>query len=155
MRNLGTSLTRALMISRRDICFYSHVDPHLSNYCLAVTSGSQPHPSTLCAAQSVLKVHPHSTSRTASKEHHHRGIPEGLHCVRQTKLTLHRMRYDTTYNFTLYVVGISLDQVESIICEIARSVLTEAKYTREKYFSSSDFHARIKNNRINIINFFN
>ncbi|EFN72773.1 Fibronectin type-III domain-containing protein C4orf31-like protein [Camponotus floridanus] len=83
----------------------SHVDPHLSNYCLAVTSGSQPHPSTLCAAQSVLKVHPHSTSRIASKEHHHRGIPEGLHCVRQTKLTLHRMRYDTTYNFTLYVVN--------------------------------------------------
>ncbi|XP_029161548.1 protein NDNF isoform X1 [Nylanderia fulva] len=82
----------------------SHVDPHLSNYCLAVTSGAQSHPSTLCAAQNVLKTHPHATSRT-SKEHHHRGIPEGLHCVRQTKLTLHRMRYDTTYNFTLYVVN--------------------------------------------------
>ncbi|XP_012219994.1 protein NDNF isoform X2 [Linepithema humile] len=84
----------------------SHVDPHLSNYCLAVTSGSQPHPSTLCAARNVLKAHSHS-ARTGSsaKEHHHRGIPEGLHCVRQTKLTLHRMRYDTTYNFTLYVVN--------------------------------------------------
>lgn len=151
LRNLGARLkTRASMISRRNICFYSHVDPHLSNYCLAVTSGSQLHPSTLCAAQNVLKVHPHSASRTASKEHHHRGIPEGLHCVRQTKLTLHRMRYDTTYNFTLYVVGISLNQAKSNRSfEIARS---EAKY-REKYFFSfpSDFHARVKNYRINII----
>ncbi|XP_077260977.1 neuron derived neurotrophic factor nord isoform X2 [Temnothorax americanus] len=85
----------------------SHVDPHLSNYCLAVTSGTQPHPSTLCAAQNVLKAHPHSSARTgfSPKEHHHRGGPEGLHCARQTKLTLHRMRYDTTYNFTLYVVN--------------------------------------------------
>lgn len=111
LRDLDTGSTRALMISRRNVCFYSHVDPHLSNYCLAVTSGSQPHPSTLCAAQNVLKAHPHPVSRTASKEHHHRGIPEGLHCVRQTKLTLHRMRYDTTYNFTLYVVGLSLNRV--------------------------------------------
>ncbi|XP_020283733.1 protein NDNF [Pseudomyrmex gracilis] len=85
----------------------SPVDPHLSNYCLAVTSGSQPHPSTLCAARNVLKAHPRltRTGSSSSKEHHHRSIPEGLHCVRQTKLTLHRMRYDTTYNFTLYVVN--------------------------------------------------
>ncbi|XP_036141295.1 uncharacterized protein LOC105839501 isoform X3 [Monomorium pharaonis] len=85
----------------------SHVDPHLSNYCLAVTSGTQPHPSTLCAAQNVLKAYSHSSPRTgsSSKEHYHRGVPEGLYCVRQTKLTLHRMRYDTTYNFTLYVVN--------------------------------------------------
>ncbi|EFN78852.1 Fibronectin type-III domain-containing protein C4orf31 [Harpegnathos saltator] len=84
----------------------SHVDPHLSNYCLAVTSGTQPQPSTLCAARDVLKAHPHTTrTGSSSKEHHHRGHPEGLHCVRQTKLTLHRMRYDATYNFTLYVVN--------------------------------------------------
>jgi len=91
-----------------NICFSSHVDPHLSNYCLVVTSGTQSHPSTLCAAQNVLKAHPNSSAKTgsSSKEHHHRGVPEGLHCVRQTKLTLHRMRYDTTYNFTLYVVGL-------------------------------------------------
>ncbi|XP_011155859.2 protein NDNF isoform X2 [Solenopsis invicta] len=83
----------------------SHVDPHLSNYCLAVTSGTQPHPSTLCAAQNILKAYPSVRTGSSSKEHHHRGVPEGLHCVRQTKLTLHRMRYDTTYNFTLYVVN--------------------------------------------------
>ncbi|XP_014473907.1 PREDICTED: uncharacterized protein LOC106744027 [Dinoponera quadriceps] len=84
----------------------SHVDPHLSNYCLAVTSGTQPQPSTLCAARNILKTHPHTTrTGSSSKEYHHRGVPEGLHCVRQTKLTLHRMRYDTTYNFTLYVVN--------------------------------------------------
>ncbi|XP_053973192.1 uncharacterized protein LOC128873570 isoform X1 [Hylaeus volcanicus] len=84
----------------------SAIDPHLSRYCLAVTSGSQPHPLTLCAAQNVLHVHPHPMKRSSSsKEQLHRGIPEGLHCVRQTKLTLHRMKYDTTYNFTLYVVN--------------------------------------------------
>ncbi|XP_043797383.1 protein NDNF [Apis laboriosa] len=84
----------------------SNIDPHLSHYCLAVTSGSQPHPLTLCAAQNVLRVHPHPMKgSSASKEQQHRGIPEGLHCVRQTKLTLHRMKYDTTYNFTLYVVN--------------------------------------------------
>ncbi|XP_043260858.1 protein NDNF [Colletes gigas] len=84
----------------------SNVDPHLSRYCLAVTSGSQPHPLTLCAAQNVLRVHTHPMKRSSSsKEQQHRGIPEGLHCVRQTKLTLHRMKYDTTYNFTLYVVN--------------------------------------------------
>nr|XP_012138440.1 PREDICTED: protein NDNF [Megachile rotundata] len=83
----------------------SNIDPHLSHYCLAVTSGSQAHPLTLCAAQNVLRVHPHPTKGSSSKEQQHRGIPEGLHCVRQTKLTLHRMKYDTTYNFTLYVVN--------------------------------------------------
>ncbi|XP_043511392.1 protein NDNF [Frieseomelitta varia] len=84
----------------------SNIDPHLSHYCLAVTSGSQPHPLTLCAAQNILRVHPHPTKgSSSSKEQQHRGIPEGLHCVRQTKLTLHRMKYDTTYNFTLYVVN--------------------------------------------------
>ncbi|CAK9826602.1 Protein NDNF [Anthophora retusa] len=84
----------------------SNIDPHLSHYCLAVTSGSQTHPLTLCAAQNILRVHPHPTKRSSSsKEQQHRGIPEGLHCVRQTKLTLHRMKYDTTYNFTLYVVN--------------------------------------------------
>ncbi|KOX81035.1 Protein NDNF [Melipona quadrifasciata] len=84
----------------------SNIDPHLSHYCLAVTSGSQPHPLTLCAAQNVLRVHPHPTKgSSSSKDQQHRGIPEGLHCVRQTKLTLHRMKYDTTYNFTLYVVN--------------------------------------------------
>ncbi|XP_076387509.1 neuron derived neurotrophic factor nord isoform X2 [Megachile rotundata] len=82
----------------------SNIDPHLSHYCLAVTSGSQAHPLTLCAAQNVLRVHPHPTKGSSSKEQQHRGIPEGLHCVRQTKLTLHRMKYDTTYNFTLYVI---------------------------------------------------
>ncbi|XP_043604915.1 protein NDNF [Bombus pyrosoma] len=85
----------------------SNIDPHLSHYCLAVTSGSQAHPLTLCAAQNVLRVYQHSTkgSSSSSKEQQHRGIPEGLHCVRQTKLTLHRMKYDTTYNVTLYVVN--------------------------------------------------
>ncbi|KAK1137519.1 hypothetical protein K0M31_002024 [Melipona bicolor] len=84
----------------------SNIDPHLSHYCLAVTSGSQLHPLTLCAAQNVLRVHPHPTKgSSSSKDQQHRGIPEGLHCVRQTKLTLHRMKYDTTYNFTLYVVN--------------------------------------------------
>ncbi|KAG7206532.1 hypothetical protein KM043_003875 [Ampulex compressa] len=91
----------------------SHVDPHLSTYCLAVTSGSQPQPSTLCAARNLLRAHPRAArgsagnggTDSASKEHQHRGLPEGLHCVRQTKLTLHRMKYDTTYNFTLYVVN--------------------------------------------------
>lgn len=124
LNDLGVQESKKNLHLRRNICFSSHVDPHLSNYCLAVTSGSQPHPSTLCAAQNVLKTHPHSTSRT-SKEHHHRGIPEGLHCVRQTKLTLHRMRYDTTYNFTLYVVGLS-SIVESN--RSRESVLKEAKY---------------------------
>ncbi|KAK2574935.1 hypothetical protein KPH14_008702 [Odynerus spinipes] len=84
----------------------SNVDPHLSNYCLAVTSGSQAHPSTLCAAQNVLNIRSYATKGTlANKEHHHRSVPEGLHCVRQTKLTLHRMKFDTTYNFTLYVIN--------------------------------------------------
>ncbi|XP_014614592.1 PREDICTED: protein NDNF isoform X1 [Polistes canadensis] len=87
----------------------SHVDPHLSNYCLAVTSGTEAHPSTLCAAQNFLVVHSsHAVGKASSssnKEHQYRGIPEGLHCVRQTKLTLHRMKFDTTYNFTLYVVN--------------------------------------------------
>ncbi|KZC11058.1 Protein NDNF [Dufourea novaeangliae] len=84
----------------------SSIDPHLSRYCLAVTSGSQPHPLTLCAAQNVLHVDAHPTKgSSSSKEQQHRGVPEGLHCVRQTKLTLHRMKYDTTYNFTLYVVS--------------------------------------------------
>ncbi|XP_050581962.1 protein NDNF [Bombus affinis] len=84
----------------------SNIDPHLSHYCLAVTSGSQVHPLTLCAAQNVLRVYQHSTKgSSSSKEQQHRGIPEGLHCVRQTKLTLHRMKYDTTYNVTLYVVN--------------------------------------------------
>ncbi|XP_076177318.1 neuron derived neurotrophic factor nord isoform X3 [Ptiloglossa arizonensis] len=84
----------------------SNIDPHLSRYCLAVTSGSQAHPLTLCAAQNVLRVHPHPVKRSSSsKEQQQRGIPEGLHCVHQTKLTLHRMKYDTTYNFTLYVVN--------------------------------------------------
>ncbi|XP_015433090.1 PREDICTED: protein NDNF [Dufourea novaeangliae] len=84
----------------------SSIDPHLSRYCLAVTSGSQPHPLTLCAAQNVLHVDAHPTKgSSSSKEQQHRGVPEGLHCVRQTKLTLHRMKYDTTYNFTLYVIN--------------------------------------------------
>ncbi|XP_076676860.1 neuron derived neurotrophic factor nord [Andrena cerasifolii] len=84
----------------------SNIDPHLSRYCLAVTSGIQLHPLTLCAAQNVLRVHAQSAKgSSSSKEQQHRGIPEGLHCVRQTKLTLHRMKYDTTYNFTLYVVN--------------------------------------------------
>ncbi|XP_034188746.2 neuron derived neurotrophic factor nord [Osmia lignaria lignaria] len=83
----------------------SNIDPHLSHYCLAVTSGSQAHPLTLCAAQNLLRVHPYPSKGSSSKEQQHRGIPEGLHCVRQTKLTLHRMKYDTTYNFTLYVVN--------------------------------------------------
>lgn len=93
-------------IRQKSIDLYSNIDPHLSHYCLAVTSGSQPHPLTLCAAQNILRVHPHPTKgSSSSKEQQHRGIPEGLHCVRQTKLTLHRMKYDTTYNFTLYVVS--------------------------------------------------
>jgi len=99
-----------------DACFLSYVDPHLSSYCLAVTSGSQLHPSTLCAAQKVLKAQPHSArAGSSTREHHHRGIPEGLHCVRQTKLTLHKMKYDTTYNFTLYVVGLppSINRIET------------------------------------------
>ncbi|XP_033330727.1 neuron derived neurotrophic factor nord [Megalopta genalis] len=83
----------------------SNINPHLSRYCLAVTSGSQAHPLTLCAAQNVLHVHAHPSKGSSSKEQQHRGVPEGLHCVRQTKLTLHRMKYDTTYNFTLYVVN--------------------------------------------------
>ncbi|XP_012272388.1 protein NDNF [Orussus abietinus] len=83
----------------------SHVDPHLSDYCLAVTSGSQWHPPTLCAAQNTLRVHPRPTRGGSSREHQHRGVPEGLHCVRQTRLTLHGMKYNTTYNFTLYVVS--------------------------------------------------
>nr|KAF7425028.1 hypothetical protein H0235_007466 [Vespula pensylvanica] len=85
----------------------SHVDPHLSNYCLAVTSGTQAHPSTLCAAQNFLTVHSYTGkgSSSSNREHQYRGVPEGVHCVRQTKLTLHRMKFDTTYNFTLYVVN--------------------------------------------------
>ncbi|XP_015178449.1 PREDICTED: protein NDNF isoform X2 [Polistes dominula] len=86
----------------------SHVDPHLSNYCLAVTSGTEAHPSTLCAAQNFLVVHSYTVGKASSssnREHQYRGVPEGLHCVRQTKLTLHRMKFDTTYNFTLYVVN--------------------------------------------------
>ncbi|CAL7933801.1 unnamed protein product [Xylocopa violacea] len=91
---------------RLTVSWNKSIDPHLSQYCLAVTSGSQPHPLTLCAAQNVLRVYPHSAKRSSpSKEQQHRGIPEGLHCVRQTRLTLHRMKYDTTYNFTLYVVN--------------------------------------------------
>ncbi|XP_076235714.1 neuron derived neurotrophic factor nord [Calliopsis andreniformis] len=82
----------------------SNGDPHLLRYCLAVTSGPQPHPLTLCAAQNVLLIHPHPAKGGASSKEH-RDVPEGLHCVRQTKLTLHRMKYDTTYNFTLYVVN--------------------------------------------------
>lgn len=106
------------------------MDPHLSNYCLVVTSGTQPHPSTLCAAQNVLKAHPNSSARTGStsKEHHHRGVPEGLHCVRQTKLTLHRMRYDTTYNFTLYVVGLRYyTLIKSIAWKTARIMCSVLK----------------------------
>jgi len=106
-----------------DACFLSYVDPHLSSYCLAVTSGSQLHPSTLCAAQKVLKAQPHSARAGSSiKEHHRRGIPEGLHCVRQTKLTLHKMRYDTTYNFTLYVVGLPPYQSNRNVRKIARVI---------------------------------
>ena len=83
----------------------SEVDPHLSSYCLAVTSGMSSHPRTLCAARNVLKSHPRPSKTGGSKEHQHRGIPEGLHCVQQTRLTLHGLKYNTTYNFTLYVVS--------------------------------------------------
>ncbi|XP_015595908.1 protein NDNF [Cephus cinctus] len=83
----------------------SHVNPHLSSYCLAVTSGRQVHPSTLCAAQNLLKVHSRSSRGGSSRERQYRVVPEGLHCVSQTRLTLHGMEYNTTYNFTLYVVS--------------------------------------------------
>ncbi|XP_057320209.1 protein NDNF isoform X2 [Microplitis mediator] len=84
----------------------SHVDPHMSNYCLAVTSGPVVHPPTLCAAQNVLETHSRPIkSSGSSREHQHRGNPEGLHCFNQTKLTLHGLKYNTTYDFTLYVVS--------------------------------------------------
>ncbi|XP_017892829.2 protein NDNF-like [Ceratina calcarata] len=83
----------------------TNVEPHLSQYCLAVTSGSEAHPSTLCAAQNVLRVHRYfAKAADSTAKEQKRATPEGLYCVRQTKLTLHRMKYDTNYNFTLYVV---------------------------------------------------
>ncbi|XP_044585384.1 protein NDNF isoform X2 [Cotesia glomerata] len=84
----------------------SHVDPHSSNYCLAVTSGGSQHPPTLCAAQNLLETHSRPIKTYgSSREHQHRGDPEGLHCFNQTKLTLHGLKYNTTYDFTLYVVS--------------------------------------------------
>ncbi|KAK0075411.1 hypothetical protein PV326_011617, partial [Microctonus aethiopoides] len=74
-----------------------HLDPHLSVYCLAVTSGTLVHPPTLCAAQSVLTTHSRPMKRSGyTKEHQHRGVPEGLHCINQTRLTFHGMKYNTT-----------------------------------------------------------
>ncbi|XP_034941952.1 protein NDNF isoform X2 [Chelonus insularis] len=84
----------------------SHVDPHMSNYCLAVTSGTAMHPPTLCAAQNVLQIHSRPIkSGGSSREYQHRGVPEGLHCFNQTKLTLHGLKYNTTYDFSLYVIS--------------------------------------------------
>lgn len=99
---------KELILREFIICFVSpHLDPHLSVYCLAVTSGILVHPPTLCAAQSVLTTHSRPMKRSGyTKEHQHRGVPEGLHCINQTRLTFHGMKYNTTYDFTLYVVCI-------------------------------------------------
>ncbi|XP_015114958.1 protein NDNF [Diachasma alloeum] len=105
----------------------SHVDPHLSTYCLAVTSGTSLHPPTLCAAKNVLVSHSHSGRGSSSKEHVHKGNPTGLHCVHQTRVTLHGLVYDTTYNFTLYVVNTRNNLSTRIAAESLKYKKTQAQ----------------------------
>ncbi|XP_058804029.1 uncharacterized protein LOC131671546 isoform X1 [Phymastichus coffea] len=81
----------------------SHVDPSRSSYLLAVTKGAQLHPPTLCAAENIMKKHPCPSAGQARAKH--RTEPEGLHCVRRSKLTLVGLDYNTTYYFTLYVIN--------------------------------------------------
>ncbi|XP_011494676.1 PREDICTED: protein NDNF-like isoform X2 [Ceratosolen solmsi marchali] len=83
----------------------SHVNPDTSSYLLAVTSGAHLHPPTLCAAENILKKHPCPSRSSGAIQDQHRSEPEGLHCVRRTKLTLFGVKYNTTYYFTLYIMN--------------------------------------------------
>ncbi|XP_043272141.1 protein NDNF [Venturia canescens] len=105
----------------------SQVDPHLSSYCLAVTSGTS-HPKTLCAAENVLKSYPRMNTKGISKEH--RSVPEGLHCLHQTRLTLHGLRYNATYNFTLYVVSTRNNVSTRVATEMMKFRRTPAQTLR-------------------------
>lgn len=88
----------------------SQADPKMSSYLLAVTSGAHLHPPTLCAAENILKKHPCPSRVTKQQQQlqqqqQQRTEPEGLHCVRKSRLTLTGVKYNTTYHFTLYIVS--------------------------------------------------
>lgn len=105
-RNYSLRFQQRRRKRRLTVSWSKSQDSHLSSYCLVVTSGAQYHPSTLCAAKNFLQNRPRVTRGSSFQEQQYRGVPEGLHCVRQTKLTLHGMKYNTNYNFTLYVVNL-------------------------------------------------
>ncbi|XP_014208291.1 uncharacterized protein LOC106639285 [Copidosoma floridanum] len=83
----------------------SYIDADKSTYLLAVTSGEILHPPTLCAAENVLRKHPCPSRPIPGQPIQHRSDPEGLHCVRRTKLTLFGVKYNMTYHFTLYIMN--------------------------------------------------